>query len=275
MQKMIKKLLGNYPYRRITAVLLLLCVIILCFAFKNKETESEGTDVVVGSTEQSRSESVTESEEDLTETEGSESFSVDKEEDEALTAEKPVMEETESGKGPESSTIQEDDPNRESQGSVTPDEMSESEILTTPEVIPTSKPTSIPKVTSSPEPTPIPEVTQTPAPEEIPTPESTPESEVTYSPHEHSWIFESWYQEPTCSNGGLVTEICAHCGETQITGGIPSGEHSYEVETPGDCCSEEVVVCMDCNHREVGDKNPDNHMDVEDGFCYGCGKKTN
>ena len=107
-------------------------------------------------------------------------------------------------------------------------------------------------------------------PEEHPEEEARPEPEV----HEHSWIFESFYQEPTCSNGGLVTQICAKCGETQITGGTPTGEHSYEVESEGDCCSAEVMVCTECNFREVREMDPDNHIDVEDGFCYGCGQKT-
>ena len=88
----------------------------------------------------------------------------------------------------------------------------------------------------------------------------------------HSWVFESFYQVPTCRNGGLENQICAHCGETQITGGTPTGEHVYKVETPGDCCSEKVVVCTECNHREVREKDMGNHMDVEDGFCYGCGE---
>lgn len=114
--------------------------------------------------------------------------------------------------------------------------------------------------------------------EELPyQPEQEPESEEEESQveeaHVHSWIFESYFQEPTCSNGGLVNQICAHCGETQITGGTPTGEHDYEVETPGDCCSAEVVVCRECNFREVREKNAQNHVDVEDGFCYGCGHK--
>ena len=88
----------------------------------------------------------------------------------------------------------------------------------------------------------------------------------------HSWVFESFYQEPTCSNGGLENQVCAHCGETQVTGGAPTGEHLYLVETPGDCCSEEVVVCSECNYREIKEKDKGNHMDVEDGFCYGCGE---
>ena len=109
-------------------------------------------------------------------------------------------------------------------------------------------------------------------------PDTTPE-ESEFTPeepevHEHSWIFESYYQKPTCSNGGLVNEICAHCGETQITGGTPTGEHFFEVETVGDCCSAEVAVCTECNYREVREKDPANHIDVEDGFCYGCGHST-
>lgn len=92
--------------------------------------------------------------------------------------------------------------------------------------------------------------------------------------HEHNWMFESYYQNPTCSNGGLVIEICAGCGETQITGGTPTGKHIFTVETQGDCCSEEVVACSECNFREVRDKDPKNHIDIEDGFCYGCGKKA-
>jgi hypothetical protein len=121
--------------------------------------------------------------------------------------------------------------------------------------------------------------------EEVPVePESPPQESVTVPEvvepapeepkHEHSWMFESYYQEPTCSNGGLVNEICAQCGETQITGGTPTGEHSYVTETIGDCCSSEVIVCTECNNREVKEKDPTNHIDVEDGFCYGCGHST-
>lgn len=92
--------------------------------------------------------------------------------------------------------------------------------------------------------------------------------------HEHSWIFDSYYQAPTCSNGGLVNEVCAHCGKTQTTAGSPTGEHQFIVEIAGDCCSAEIVICSECNYREVREKNAVNHVDVEDGFCYGCGQKT-
>ena len=109
---------------------------------------------------------------------------------------------------------------------------------------------------------------KTPAEEEQEIPSSQEQEKVCA----HSWVFESFYQVPTCSNGGLETQACAHCGETQITGGTPTGKHEFKVETPGDCCSEEVVVCTVCNQREIKEKDTGNHMDVEDGFCYGCGE---
>lgn len=142
------------------------------------------------------------------------------------------------------------------------------------------KPESTPLPEKAKEPEQVPETV--PEPERIPQEEPEPElpveedteipssKEPEVSCH-HSWVFESFYQEPTCSNGGLENQVCAHCGETQVTGGTPTGEHSYCVEVPGDCCSEEVVVCTECNHREIREKDMGNHMDVEDGFCYGCG----
>ena len=154
---------------------------------------------------------------------------------------------------------------REEEQEVMPAETSTPEPVT----VPTSESTPLPEVTPVPAPKLAPEDTPIQEPEE-----KEPEPEATSTPHEHSWMFDSWYQEPTCSNGGLVMEICAHCGETQVTGGTPTGEHSYQVETPGDCISEEVVVCSVCNCREVREKNPGNHIDVEDGFCYGCGKNA-
>ena len=151
----------------------------------------------------------------------------------------------------------------------------------------------IPKHEEKPEPVPEP-VTEYPA-EQEPASETVPEQEIipqeegeseapAEEEHEppasqeqeesciHSWVFESFYQEPTCSNGGLENQVCAHCGKTQITGGTPTGEHAYRVETPGDCCSEEVVVCTECNYREIKEKDKANHIDVEDGVCYGCGE---
>lgn len=153
------------------------------------------------------------------------------------------------------------------------EEMEHQEISEpTEEVMPESSPEE--KSDESPETKPDEDATEPPVtvPEEvvIPEPEETPEPEV----HQHSWIFESFYQAPTCSNGGLENQICVHCGETQTTIGTPTGKHVYEVESAGDCCSEEVVICKECNHREVKDMDPKNHIDEEDGFCYGCGQDT-
>lgn len=103
--------------------------------------------------------------------------------------------------------------------------------------------------------------------------ESTAETLREVIAHEHSWIFASYYQEPDCSNGGLLNEICAGCGETQTTPGVPTGEHTFLVEVAGDCCSKEVVACKVCHHREIREPDHMNHIDVEDGFCYGCGQK--
>ena len=115
-------------------------------------------------------------------------------------------------------------------------------------------------------------------PEETHDSETEPEEDQEEAPepvqHVHSWIFKSYYQEPTCSNGGLEMQICAHCGETQITNGTPTGKHDFAVEKQADCCSSEVVVCVECNYREIRDKDEQKHIDVEDGFCYGCGHTT-
>ena len=124
-----------------------------------------------------------------------------------------------------------------------------------------------PEAITEPEETPEPEV----IPEETPVPGGIPEPE---APHEHSWMFESVFQEPTCSNGGLENQICIHCGENRTVGGTPTEKHDYMVETEGDCCSEEIIRCTVCNNREVRGKNPDNHIDLEDGICYGCGAKV-
>lgn len=152
------------------------------------------------------------------------------------------------------------------------------EIVPEPEAeqVPVPEPEVIPDAESEQAPMPEPEITPDPEPEQSPEPALVPEPEVTPVPeeHVHSWIFESWYQEPTCSNGGLSCEICGGCGETQITPGTATGKHEYIVEIPGDCSSEEIQVCTECNHRITGVKDPKNHIDVEDGFCYGCGTKT-
>ena len=146
----------------------------------------------------------------------------------------------------------------------TPEPLAEQEEMISSEVIPDTQPEE--EVPKEPEKTPEPEVI--PEPEETPAPERIPEPE---APHEHSWMFESVFQEPTCSNGGLENQICAHCGETRTVGGTPTGEHNYVVENEGDCCSEEIVRCSECNAREVREKDMSNHIDMEDGICYGCG----
>ena len=276
MQKWKKILLGDYPHRRITAVLLLLSVVMMCLVIRNDGPDPKETDVVTDNTEtvdsvnESESESVGDEFTDMEETEPS---LMEGEIEESLTSEETIAKEAEEVHGseeqiPESISVQE----VIAESSVAPEEESlelpqkpiASERTLEPENVET--PEVVPEVTPAPEPTPV--------PEEPPSQESTPEPDKTPVSHEHSWSFQDWYQEPTCSNGGLVMEICAHCGETQITGGTPTGEHSFIVETPGDCVSEEVVVCTLCNYREVRAKNLSNHIDVEDGFCYGCGKKT-
>ena len=152
----------------------------------------------------------------------------------------------------------------ETENTPAPEVLPEPEEMVSTEVVPDTQPEE--EVPKEPEKTPEPEAI--PEPEEIPEPERIPETEAT---HEHSWMFESVFQEPTCSNGGLENQICAHCGETRTIGGTPTGEHNYVVENTGDCCSEEIVRCSECNAREVRDKDMNNHIDVEDGICYGCG----
>ena len=276
MQKWKKILLGDYPHRRITAVLLLLSVVMMCLVIRNDVPEPKETDVVTDNTETVDSVNESESEsvgDEFTDTEETEPSLMEGEIEESLTSEETIAKEAEEVHGSEeqmtesisvqeviaeSSVAPEEESLELPQKPTVPDRTPELESMETSELIP--------EVTPAPEPIPV--------PEETPMPESTPEPDKTPVPHEHSWSFQDWYQEPTCSNGGLVMEICVHCGETQITGGIPTGEHSYEVETSGDCLSEEVVVCTVCNYREVREKNLSNHIDVEDGFCYGCGKKT-
>lgn len=157
-------------------------------------------------------------------------------------------------------------------GEVVPEGRPKEEPKEGPNEIPETKPNE--GTAGAPETSPkeviIPETVESSGSEEISKTLEVPEPEE----HQHNWVFESYYQEPTCSNGGLVNQICTLCGETQTTIGTPTGKHIYEVESVGDCCSEEVVVCTECNHREVREKDPENHIDEEDGFCYGCGQKT-
>ena len=253
---------GKNPYLMASAAIVIVSVVIISLLLKAEMTKRQEADTTSVSTQQSQTESVVEvvNHGESGEQSVSEAFKEEvteiasKEESESVIPEVPSV------------------------PAETPEVIPIPEPETTPEVTPTPELTPSPEITPMPEPTPSPEITPTPeptlSPEITPAPEPEPTPEVTPTPHEHSWIFQSWYQEPTCSNGGLVIEICGNCGETQVTGGTPTGKHSYTVESPGDCCSQEVVVCTECNYREIREKDPGNHIDVEDGFCYGCGKKT-
>lgn len=292
MSKKIKEYFqGKNPYLLASAAIVIVSIFIISMILKD-EVSTEKENDVASRTQQSTEESIADTE-SVQESFEAESSEVAEEVQESVTIEPSVQEDEEvtnilksepvniaetqskpvesvqSTTVPEKKPVQEITSTQENttvpEVTVTPDPQPEPPVTPKPEVIPTEEP-SVPEEIPVPQPTPDPEVT--PAPEITPSPEETPVI------HEHSWIFDSWYQEPTCSNGGLVNEICAHCGETQVTGGTPTGKHSYTVESTGDCCSEEVVVCTECNHRQVGEKNPNNHIDVEDGFCYGCGKKT-
>lgn len=285
---------GCNPYLVASAAIVILSVVVICLILKGETSAEQKTDmvsvetVVQNDVEESDAvialeESGVKEQETITEQEdlAERGFAEESSMSEALEAEDAKVTEQEPATTPEPEIIKEPEKEAEIVVTPTPEPISEesaeesqtpAEEENTPEeenvpaLKPEEIPESVPEVTPEIEPTPTPEPEPEPAPAPIPTPE--PDT------HEHSWIFESFYQEPTCSNGGLVTEICAHCGETQVTGGTPTGEHHYEVETVGDCCSAEVVVCTECNHREVREKDPANHIDVEDGFCYGCGVKT-
>ena len=168
---------------------------------------------------------------------------------------------------PQSTPVTETTPTPEAVITPEPKKVTEPEEIVSTEVVPDTQPEECvqQEPEKRPEPEVIPELEETPAPEEIPEPEA---------PHEHSWIFESYFQTPDCSNGGLENQICVHCGETRTVGGTPTGEHNYVVENTGDCCSEEIVRCSECNTRDVREKDMRNHIDVEDGICYGCGQKV-
>ena len=282
---------GKNPYLMSSAAIVILSVVIISILLKDEMSAGKDADTA---TQQSWEESVEgiEQEQEFVETESSENLEVLTDIANSETAEIPEQEKTEVSKVEETEVSGEEETQKvqeepvtkvpatpEPEPTSTPTPQIEVEESAVPEEVPEVQPEpSAPQEPEVPEETPI--VEETPSPEPIPSPEVTPEPEpeptpeVTPTPHEHSWIFESWYQEPTCSNGGLVNEICAHCGETQVTGGTPTGNHDLQVETPGDCCSQEVVVCTHCNYREVRETDPSNHIDVEDGFCYGCGKKT-
>lgn len=275
---------GKNPYLMASGAIVIVSVAIICLLLKGEMSAEQEDDTSAVGTKQS----VEESTENLQESKEAET-SEDPIEEEVEATEILVMENVETSEVPESEPTRVEEIQEKSEEQI---QTAVPERVPVTEIAPTQEPITEPEETMTPEN--VPELEQEPleapeseeqTPQEPPAseetipgessvPEITPSPEVTPVPHEHSWIFESWYQEPTCSNGGLVNEICAHCGETQVTGGTPTGEHTYTVESPGDCCSPEVVVCTECNHREVGEKNLGNHIDVEDGFCYGCGKKT-
>ena len=247
-KKMKEYFKGKNPFLLASAAVVIVSVFIISMILKDEISTGKESDTDAMSTQQSTEESIadTESVQKAFEAESSE---VAEEVQESVTIESTSVAESESENIAETQSNPQQEPSAPQESELAPPEEP-----------------AVPEGTPAPQPTPTPE--EAPMSEATPSPEKTPEA------HEHSWIFDSWYQEPTCSNGGLVNEICAHCGETQITGGTPTGKHSYTIESQGDCCSEEVVVCAECNHREVREKDPGNHMDVEDGFCYGCGKET-
>lgn len=291
---------GKNPYLLASTGIVILSVVIISILLKDEMSAGQDVDTA---TQQSWEEIVedTEQEQESVETESTAAVEdleilIDKEESEIAGIIEPEKTEASESEETEPSEIEgtqkePEDPVTELPATPEPEKTPaptpeiEAKESAVPDEIPDTQPEpSVPQEPEMPEDitevegTPAPEMT--PVPEAVPSPEVEPKLEPEPSPeelptsHEHSWIFESWYQEPTCSNGGLVNEICAHCGETQVTGGTPTGNHDLQVETPGDCCSQEVVVCTHCNYREVRETDPSNHIDVEDGFCYGCGKKT-
>ena len=256
---------GKNPYLVASAAIVIASMVVICMLLKDEVSAVQETDTV--------SEVVVEMQEPETR--------------EELVQESEVSTpEPQSTPEPEKTTIPETTPIPEAVITSEPEKNTIPEITTTPEAVIGPKPENeyAPEETVTPEVVPdtqpedaVPQEPDTPEPEAIPEPEETPAPEETSepeAPHEHSWMFESVFQEPTCSNGGLENQICAHCGETRTVGGTPTGEHDYVVENVGDCCSEEIVRCSQCNAREVRDKDMSNHIDVEDGMCYGCGQKV-
>lgn len=291
---------GKNPYLMISAAIVIISVIIISMILKDEL--AAGKDASIAEVQKS-TETIEAEFEEVTESE-IEDISVEESlEQEPDCTEEIALEETETLGGAESEQIGSSAPEDKSQeqleGAAVSSETAESEkvpaqypaieveeTLASDDVQDTKQEDMIPQESGGAvlDATSVPDVEETPEKvaesEIIPEPETTPELEETRPEneipaiHEHSWVFESFYQKPTCSNGGLVNQICAHCGETQTTVGTPTGEHQFVVETVGDCCSAEVVICSECNHREVREKDPDNHIDEEDGFCYGCGCKT-
>lgn len=274
--KKIKEYLKNMnPYLLASALIVALSVGMIIALLQDMPAEGSDPDVTPGVMENASETQETEPQDTEAFEESWEMDDVETENKEKEESENETMETA--GKGAESASESSSEPQqvskpeescepvKEPDGEVEPEEVPE----TTEEMIPEEPHEEEPEDSKEPTATDSEDVVNT-EPEETPESSEVPGAEV----HQHCWLFESYYQKPTCSNGGLVTQICAHCGENQITGGTPTGEHFYEVETPGDCSSAEVVVCTECNYREVREKDPTNHIDVEDGFCYGCGHKA-
>lgn len=253
MDKKIKEYFkGKNPYLIVSAAIVIASMVVICMLLKDEVSAVQETNTV--------SEVVVEMQE-------------------SETLEEFVQESEVSTPEPQNTPVTETTPTPEAVMTPEPERVTEPEETVPPEVVPDTQPEdAVPQETGKtseseviPAPEELPEPDVIPEPEETPAPEETSEPE---APHEHSWMFESVFQEPTCSNGGLENQICAHCGETRTVGGTPTGEHDYVVENAGDCCSEEIVRCSQCNAREVRDKDMCNHIDVEDGMCYGCGQKV-
>ena len=257
---------GKNPYLMASAAIVIVSMAVICLLLKDEMSAVQETDavdvvseVVIEVQESEPSEFVQESE---VASSVPDSEPVSMVETQIVSTE-PVKSTLE----PQSTPVTETTPTPEAVITPEPKKVTEPEEIVSTEVVPGTRPEEC--VPQEPEKTPEPEVI--PEPEETPVPEVLPESE---APHEHSWMFESVFQEPTCSNGGLENQVCAHCGETRTVGGTPTGEHNYVVENTGDCCSEEIVRCSECNTRDVREKDMRNHIDVEDGICYGCGQKV-
>ncbi|MBR2038704.1 MAG: hypothetical protein IKA09_13405 [Lachnospiraceae bacterium] len=264
---------GKNPYLMASAAIVIVSMMVICMILKSAVQETDAVDVV--------SEVVIEVQESEPSefVQDSEVVSQEPDSEPVSMVETKILptEQVQSTPEPQGTPVTETTPIPEAVITPEPKKVIEPEEIVPPEVVPDTQPEdavpqgpgtevtdeTVAEAEPKPEETPLPEVT--PAPEEIPEPEAS---------HEHSWMFESVFQEPTCSNGGLENQTCAHCGETRTVGGTPTGEHDYVVENVGDCCSEEIVRCSECNTRDVREKDMRNHIDVEDGICYGCGQKV-
>ena len=254
---------GKNPYLMASAAIVIVSMAVICWILKEEMSEVQKTvasDVVIEMQESETLEELVQESEVASPVPDSEPVSMV--ETQILPTE-PVQITPE----PQSTPVTETTPTPESVITPEPKKVTEPEEIVSTEVVTDTQPEEcVPQEPEkTPEPEVIPESEETPVPEVLPVPEA---------PHEHSWMFESVFQEPTCSNGGLENQVCAHCGETRTVGGMPTGEHDYVVENVGDCCSEEIVRCSQCNTREVREKDMRNHIDVEDGICYGCGQKV-